>query len=144
MSTTTTTTARTELDKLLEAMHDLDAETAATFLAEDVILRSPIVPQPFSGKETAATILGYILSTVDEFDSLEVLTGPENFAVFLHIRAGDTHVDGVDYVHFDEAGKVDAMTIQWRPLPSVVEMQNKLAPLLKMPALDLVPRAETD
>jgi hypothetical protein len=47
-------------------------------------------------------------------------------------------IDGMDHMHINEAGFVDSMTVAWRPLPSVVAVQQKLAPKLGGKAMKLV------
>ena len=38
----------------------------------------------------------------------------------------------MDYILLDADGKIAEVTIFWRPLPSAVEMQGHLAPLVGM------------
>lgn len=129
-----------QLTSFLEAMHGHDLTTMGAHLADDVTLRSPIVEEAFVGREAVLAVLGALLGVADEFDAIDVLTGADHFAVYLRIRVGETEVNGVDYLHLNDAGQVDEMTIMWRPLPGVVAIQNALAPGLGFPALSLVAR----
>ncbi|WP_142393474.1 nuclear transport factor 2 family protein [Mycobacterium sp. 4858] len=127
------------LKSFLEAMHARDATGAARHLAENVTLKSPIVVEPFVGRDQAAGILTYLLDIIDEFTVVDFLSSNEHFAAVFNIRAGSTNIEGMDYIHLDDAGKVDSMTISWRPLPAVVAVQNRLAPAIGVPPLALVP-----
>lgn len=132
-----------QMYSFLDAMHKHDLEGIKAGLADSVTIKSPIVPEPFRGKDQVMSVLEALLKIADEFNVREVLTSDgdgRQVAVILSIRAGTTEVEGVDYLSLDEQGLVDSMTIQWRPLPAIVEMQNKIAPGLGIPALALVPR----
>jgi len=129
------------LDKLhtfLDAMHRKDIQALAPYMTDDVLIRSPIVPEPFRGKTQVQAVLGHLLAVVDTFEVRELLRGDENVAVFLRMRMGDVEIDGVDVTHLDDNGLIDSMTVMWRPLPAVVAVQARIAPRLGLAALKLV------
>ncbi|MDG4667445.1 nuclear transport factor 2 family protein [Mycobacterium sp. 236(2023)] len=126
------------LTALLDALHHHDARSAATYLADDIVLRSPIFADPFHGREKAAAVIAHLLDAVDDFQATEILGNDRSFAVLLQLRVGDAEVEGVDVVHLNDEGKVDSMTVQWRPLPAIVAVQNRLAPAVGVPALTLI------
>ncbi|MFP3802014.1 limonene-1,2-epoxide hydrolase family protein [Paraburkholderia sp. SIMBA_027] len=127
------------LDAYLQAMGNRDVEGTKVHMAENVVLRSPIVPAPFVGKGRVSGVLTQLLATVDAFEpKLLLRDGADCVAVFT-IRFGDHVIDGMDHMHLNEAGLVDSMTVAWRPLPSVVAVQQKLAPKLGGKAMMLVP-----
>lgn len=125
------------LTALLDALHHHDADRASAHLADDIVLKSPIFAEPFIGREKATAVIVHLLNAVDEFQSTEILGADDTFAVVLTLRAGDTEVEGVDIVRVNGEGKVDSMTVQWRPLPAIVVMQNRLAPAVGVPVLTL-------
>lgn len=136
-----TNTIPTGLKTILDAMHAGDLEVVSDHLADDVTLKSPIVVDAFVGHDQVLGVLSALLGVMDEFNIVEILTSETHFAVLLDMRAGSTHVNGMDYVHLDEAGKVDSMMIMWRPLPAVVAVQNLLAPVIGFEPLALTPLA---
>jgi limonene-1,2-epoxide hydrolase len=127
------------LDAYLKAMGNRDVERTKVHMASNVVLRSPIVPAPFEGKESVAAVLTQLLSTVDAFEPKLLLRDGADFVAVFTIRLGDHVIDGMDHMHLNEAGLVDSMTVAWRPLPSVVAVQQKLAPKLGGKAMMLVP-----
>lgn len=129
------------LKSFLDAMHAHDPQAAAQHLAESVTLKSPIVVEPFLGRDQATAILASLLNVIDEFTFVDHLSGATHFAAVFIIKAGSTTVEGMDYIHLDDAGKIDSMTISWRPLPAVVAVQNRLAPAIGVPPLALVPES---
>ena len=48
----------------------------------------------------------------------------------------------MDYILLDVDGKIAEVTIFWRPLPSAVEMQGRLAPLVGMQPWELCTTGE--
>jgi hypothetical protein len=130
----------THLKPFLDAMHDGNGDGLAKHMTDDVTLRSPIIAEPFEGKKKVLAVLSLLLDAADSFEVTGMLEGDRNTAVFVTIRAGDTVVQGVDDMHVDEHGLVSSMTIQWRPLASIVAMQQLLAPKIGVPVLELVER----
>jgi len=128
------------LTRFLDAMHNKDLDQLKADLAEDATLRSPIVPEPFVGKVKCFEVLGYLLRVVDDFTVREILPGHKLFAVFLEIRLDDIRIDAVDMMGLNEKELINEMMIMWRPLPAVVAVQNRIAPLLGLPAISLVPQ----
>ncbi len=126
------------LDAYLKAMGERDVAAAKIHMADDVIIYSPLVPAPFKGKAQVADVLAALLSTVDSFEPKMLLRDNEDFVAVFTIKLGDHTIDGMDHMHINEAGLVDSMTVAWRPLPSMVAVQQKLAPKLGGHAMKLV------
>ena len=124
---------------LLDGMHARDMQKVAESLSEDIVLKSPIFADPFVGRERAVGVITHLLKVVDQFVPGEVLWGRNKFAALLKLTVGTADVEGVDVMTVNEEGKVNSMTIQWRPLPAVVEVQNRLAPAVGVPVLKLTP-----
>jgi hypothetical protein len=63
----------------------------------------------------------------------------KDYVAVFTIEVGPTKADGMDHTHLNEDGLVDSMTVAWRPLPALVEVQKRLASAIGVPALTLVP-----
>jgi hypothetical protein len=131
------------LDAFLDAMHRRDASGTEAHMADDVVIYSPIVPEPFKGKQQVQEILKQLLLTVDAFTPKLVLQDGADFAATFTSELGTNKLDGMDHMHINEAGFIDSMTVAWRPLPAVVEVQKLLAPKFGMKPLTLVPMTQT-
>ena len=107
-------------------------------MADDVVIRSPIVPAPLQGKEQVTGVLDALLNTVDAFEPKLLLRDRSDFVAVFTIRLDDHVIDGMDHMHLNDAGLVDSMTVAWRPLPAVVAVQQKLAPKLGGKAMMLI------
>jgi hypothetical protein len=111
-------------------------------LAKIELLSISVVPEPFKGKQQVQEILKQLLLTVDAFTPKLVLEDGADFAAIFTIELGPNKLDGMDHMHINEAGFIDGMTVAWRPLPAVVEVQKLLAPKFEMKPLTLVPLTE--
>ncbi|WP_245845468.1 hypothetical protein [Mycobacterium arosiense] len=72
----------------------------------------------------------------------EVLSGKAHHAAYFRLQIDDTVVDGMDYIPLHADGKIAEVTIWWRPPPSAVQMQGRLAGLLGMQPWEL--RTDTE
>ena len=107
-------------------------------LSDDVVLHSPLVRDPFVGRDAVVRVLGVLRAAVDEVVTTAVIAGEDRVAIALRIRAGGTEVTGVNDVSVGADGRIVRMSAQWRPLADVVAIQQRLAPLIGVPALELV------
>lgn len=127
------------LTPFLEAMHDGDVARASEHLSETVELNSPILPTPFKGRTSVAAVLGALLSTVDAFEPKMMMRDGTDVIAVLTIRFEHHVIDAFDHVRLGEDGRIETMTIAWRPLPAVVAVQQQLVPKLGGKAMQLVP-----
>lgn len=127
------------LTPFLEAMHEGDLARASEHLSETVELNSPILPTPFKGRASVSTVLGELLSTIDAFEPKMMMRDGADVIATLTIRFEDHVIDAFDHVHLGADGRIETMTIAWRPLPAIVAIQQKLVPKLGGKAMRLVP-----
>jgi len=127
------------LDAYLKAMGNRHVEGLEAHMADNVILSSPIVPVPFEGKELVFQIVSRLLETIDDFELKLLFRDGADFVAVFTIKFGDHIIDGMDHMHLDDMGFIDSMTVAWRPLASVVAVQQKLAPKLGGKPMQLVP-----
>ncbi len=118
----------THLHTFLDAMmRRKDLEAMLSHMADDIVLKTPLAIEPLAGKTAIRPVVAALLSVVDRFDLRELMQGPEHVAVCFGITVGLIELDGMDYFRLNEAGLVREMTVFWRPLPSILAVQEKLA-----------------
>ncbi|HEX3757591.1 MAG TPA: nuclear transport factor 2 family protein [Kofleriaceae bacterium] len=110
-----------------QAMQRKDLQTMLSHMADDIVLRTPLVSDALRGKTELRPVVQALLAVVDRFDFREILQGPHHVAAFFGITVGTIELDGVDYWGINGAGLIQEMTVLWRPLPAVMEVQRKLA-----------------
>jgi hypothetical protein len=116
----------TQVRAFTEAMQRKDLETMLSHMTEDIVLETPLLPEPVRGKPAIRTVVGALLAIVDSFDFQELLQGPSHLASFFVVQIGAERLDGMDYWLLDERGKIARMKVLWRPLPAVAAVQRRL------------------
>ncbi|WP_406728840.1 nuclear transport factor 2 family protein [Streptomyces sp. GD-15H] len=96
--------------------HDMDA--AEALLAEDVVFTSPLVFKPYTGKPITAAILRAVAGVFEDFRYLREINdvnGRDHALVFA-ARVGDREIEGCDFIHVDDDGRIDELSVMVRPL----------------------------
>lgn len=96
--------------------HDLGAVEA--LLAEDVVFTSPVAFKPYAGKALTAAILRAVAEVFTDLRYVREMTSDDgrDHALVFEARVGDRKISGCDFLHMNEAGEIDAMTVMVRPL----------------------------
>jgi hypothetical protein len=120
-------------ESFVDCMHGgADEDALSGILAEDVVLYGPLGDDPVTGREAVLQAIRTVGTVATDLTYREVLTGQTHHAAYFRLQIDDTVVDGMDYILLDADGKIAEVTIWWRPLPSGVQMQRRLAGLLGM------------
>jgi ketosteroid isomerase-like protein len=101
------------------AMARKDLDAMLSHMAETIVLRTPLLPEPVNGKAAIREVVSGLLRVVESFDFREIMQGPEHVSSFFTVRAGGQELDGMDYWRLDESGLIREMTVLWRPLPAI-------------------------
>lgn len=123
-------------------MQRKDLEAMLPHMAEDMILQTPLVAEPFKGKAAIRPVVVALMGVVDKFHFREIMQGPQHVSVSFGLTVGSAELDGMDYIRLNEAGLVQEMTVLWRPLPAVVAVLNKLRLADGEVGLELVPASQ--
>ena len=110
------------------AVESGDQEAVVALLAEDVVFRSPIVFQPYHGRDALAVIL---LAVSRVFEDLRYereigADGAADHALVFKARIGDREVQGCDFLHTDESGLIDEFTVMVRPLSGALALAEAM------------------
>jgi len=134
---------RATVESFVDCMHGgADKDVLARVLAENVVLISPLSDEPLTGREAVTAAIQGVSTAAAGLTYKEVLSGETHHAAFFRLPIGDTAVNGMDYILLDADGKIAEVTIFWRPLPSAVEMQGHLAPLVGMQPWEMRTKGE--
>ncbi|MFF7795501.1 nuclear transport factor 2 family protein [Streptomyces sp. NPDC007991] len=101
-----------------EAVEALDLDAAEALLAPDVVFTSPVVFKPYTGKPITAAILRAVSGVFEDFRyvrEINDVNGRDHALVFT-ARVGDRELNGCDFIHVDENGLIDELTVMVRPL----------------------------
>ncbi len=117
------------------AVEARDIQAAAAVLAEDVVFRSPIVFMPYAGKAATSAVLGAALLVFEDFVyEAEMASGDgRDHALMFRARVGDKEIEGCDFLHHDDKGLVDRLTVMVRPLSAALALRDRMAAQLEAP-----------
>jgi hypothetical protein len=129
---------RDTVQRFVDFMHGgADEDALSGILAEDVAMYGPLGDDPVTGREAVLAAMRAVGTVATDLTYVEVLSGETHHAAHFRLQIDDTVVNGMDYILLDADGKIAEVTIFWRPLPSAVEMQGHLAPLVGMAPWEL-------
>ncbi|MCQ8241506.1 nuclear transport factor 2 family protein [Rhizosaccharibacter radicis] len=109
------------------AMTRKDLDAMLSHMAENIVLRTPLLPEPVKGKTAIREVVSGLLRVVESFNFREIMQGPEHVSSFFTVRAGGHELDGMDYWRLDDTGLIQEMTVLWRPLPAIAAVASLLS-----------------
>ncbi|MFF1482970.1 nuclear transport factor 2 family protein [Streptomyces sp. NPDC058301] len=101
-----------------KAVESGDHAAIEELLAENVVFTSPVAFKPYPGKAITAAILRAVSRVFTDFRYVrEIISadGRDQALVFTATVDG-LEVNGCDFLHFDEDGRIDDFTVMVRPL----------------------------
>ncbi|MFE1300357.1 nuclear transport factor 2 family protein [Streptomyces sp. NPDC058731] len=101
-----------------EAVEAGDLDAVEALLADDVVFTSPVVFKPYPGKAITAAILRGVAEVFEDFRYVRALDGADgrDHALVFAARVGDRELTGCDFIHVDDEGLIDELTVMVRPL----------------------------
>lgn len=120
----------------IDAWHALakarNPRALADLLADDVVFHSPVVHTPQRGKLLASQYLGAALMILgnESFRYVREIRGGHDALLEFELELAGVAVNGVDLIHWNEAGQIDDFKVMIRPLKAIQAVQQKMAELL--------------
>ncbi|MEV6175054.1 nuclear transport factor 2 family protein [Streptomyces sp. NPDC051954] len=101
-----------------KAVENRDAAAVESLLADDVVFTSPVVFKPYTGKAITGAILRAVLRVFEDFTYVREIANPDgrDHALVFTAAVGGKQLQGCDFLHFDEDGRIDEFTVMVRPL----------------------------
>jgi hypothetical protein len=103
------------------AVEAQDMDAAVALLADDVVFRSPVVFKPYAGRDAVAMILHAVSRVFEDFRYEREIGAPDaaDHALVFRARVGEREVEGCDFVHTREDGRIDELVVMLRPMSGV-------------------------
>ncbi|GAA2591650.1 nuclear transport factor 2 family protein [Streptomyces roseoviolaceus] len=111
-----------------KAVESGDLDAVAALLADDVVFTSPVAFKPYPGKALTAAILRGVLRVFEDFTYIREIANPDgrdHAFVFTATVAGK-QLQGCDFLHFDDDGKIDEFTVMVRPLSAAQALSESM------------------
>lgn len=101
-----------------KAVEDRDPDALEALLAEDVVFTSPVAFAPYAGRAMTAAILRGVMRVFEDFTYVREIANPDgrDHALVFTATVAGKQVHGCDFLHVDEDGKIDDLTVMVRPL----------------------------
>jgi SnoaL-like domain len=112
-----------------KAVEAKDADALAALLADDVVFTSPVAFKPYSGKPMTAAILRGVLRVFEDFTYVREIANPDgrDHAFVFTATVNGKKITGCDFLHFDEAGRIDDFMVMVRPLSGANALAEAMA-----------------
>ena len=103
-------------DRFRAAAEGKDFSKIDELFSEGVTFRSPVVFAPYEGREAIALILRTVGEVFEDFRYTDQLESEDSAVLVFAAKIGDRELNGVDILHFDEAGRIDDLMVMVRPM----------------------------
>ncbi|MBF6541908.1 nuclear transport factor 2 family protein [Nocardia brasiliensis] len=112
-----------------EAVEARDTAAMEALFAEDVVFTSPVAFKPYPGKAITTAILRGVLRIFEDFRYVREIAdaGGRDHALVFEATVNGKTVNGCDFLHYDESGKIDALTVMVRPLSAAQAISEAMA-----------------
>jgi len=110
--------------------HDIDA--AVALMAPDVEFRSPVVFKPYRGRDAVSVLLHAVSTVFEDFRYEREIGAPDasDTALVFRARVGERQIEGCDFIHTNDAGQIDELTVMVRPLSGAHALADAMAAAL--------------
>ena len=112
------------------AFENRDLDTWVDALAPDVVVHSPIIRAPFSGREAVAELYGVLFSALGHVEFTGEFAVGDSHAFFWRADVDGRWVEGADVLRHDEHGKISEITALIRPLADIAVFAAAIGPPL--------------
>ncbi|MDT9690010.1 nuclear transport factor 2 family protein [Streptomyces sp. P9(2023)] len=101
-----------------KAVENRDAAAIEALLAEDVVFTSPVAFKPYAGKAITAAIIRGVTRVFEDFAYEREIANPDgrDHALVFTAAVNGRQIQGCDFLHFDEDGRIDDFMVMVRPL----------------------------
>lgn len=111
-----------------EAVEAQDLDALVSLLSDDVVFRSPVVFKPYHGRAAVGALLAAVTQVFEDFSYLREIGAPDasDHALVFRARVGDKQVEGCDFLHLDEDGRVDELVVMVRPMSGMLALAEAM------------------
>ncbi len=121
------------LDTWHQLLNNRDINSLDQLLDDDAVFLSPIVHRPQQGKALTAMYLSAAFQVLvnDSFHYVREVVGKQDAVLEFEVEVDGITVNGVDMIHWNEAGKITEFKVMLRPLKAINLIHQKMAEMLQ-------------
>ena len=110
------------------AWRERDPDAWGQALAPGVVIHSPILREPFRGREQAVELFGVLFDALGEVEITDEFTDGDTHVFFWRVRIGARTVEGLDKIRHDQTGTINEITVMIRPLVDIATFAAAIGP----------------
>jgi hypothetical protein len=102
-------------------------------IADDAVFHSPVVHSPQRGKEITVFYLTAAFHVLldAQFRYVREVVGTHDAVLEFTAEIDGIHVNGVDMIHWNDAGRIDDFKVMVRPLKAVNMLHRQMGTMLE-------------
>jgi hypothetical protein len=108
-----------------------DRDAIGALLADEVRLGAPPYWTKLQGRQLVAHLLGLILQTIEDFTYHREWVAGRELALEFDGRVGGKHLQGIDLITLDDAGRIENLDVLMRPLNGIAALRDTIAPRMQ-------------
>jgi SnoaL-like domain len=114
-------------DAFRAAAEAKDFTAVPELFSEDVVFLSPAVFKPYEGREALTLLLSAVVQVFEDFRYLDQIEDGDAAALVFEARVADRKLNGIDVLHFDEAGQIRELMVMVRPMSGLNALAEAMA-----------------
>lgn len=116
------------MSQFREAVEARDEAALEACLADDVALTSPVAFRPYQGKQMTAAILRGVLRVLDNMTYVREIVSADgrDHALIFEAMVDGREINGCDFLHFDDEGRIDDFAVMVRPLSAAKALASAM------------------
>ena len=120
------------IDTWHQLVENTDPRGLSTLLADDAVFHSPVVHTPQRGKALTQAYLSaaFLVLFNQHFRYVREIRGDHDALLEFETQIDDIVINGVDIIHWNDAGQIDDFKVMIRPLKAINLIHEKMAAML--------------
>ena len=105
-----------------------DIGAAVALFSDQVVFHSPVAFTPYRGRAAVETVLRAVVEVFEDFRYEREIGAPggADHALVFTARIGERRVEGCDFLHHDDSGAIDELTVMVRPLTGLAALAEAM------------------
>jgi SnoaL-like domain len=111
-----------------QAIEARDTAAIEALLADNVVFTSPVAYQPYPGKALTAAIVRGAGRVFEDFQYVREISSADgrDHAFVFEAKVNGRQVQGCDFLHLDDNGLIDDLTVMVRPLSGATALAEAM------------------
>ena len=117
----------------LRIVAERDLAALADLLDDDVVLHSPVTPEPLVGKQAACLYLSGVFKVFfnPSFGYVREIVGTDIAVLEFEVEVDGLAVNGIDLLRWNDAGRIVEFKVMLRPLNTVNAVHQRMERMLQ-------------